>query len=359
MSKAFDTVDHNILISKLEHYGVRGTPLRWFESYLSNRQQYVEFNGVRSESCEIKCGVPQGSILGPLLFLLYINDLCNVSKVVDFILFADDTNIFFSHKDFNLLPGILNSEMLKLTHWCRANKLSINFKKSNFMVFRPPQRRQTLDISMQIDNNAIKRVKETVFLGVILDEHLSCKPHILSVSRKISKSIGIIYKSSFCLPKTSLRSLYYSLVYPYLIYCVSVWGSTYQSNLNRIIVLQKKIIRIISKVSFDAHTGVLFKEQEILKFSDIYLYQIGKFMYLFKRSLLPNYFRDMFTLASQIHSYKTRNSNLFYIPYCRTNLRKFSIRFQGPSFFNSLSREIQNSETISLFGKRLKKFLLS
>ena len=101
-----------------------------------------------------------------------------------------------------------------------------------------------------------------------------------------------------------------------------MWGSTYQSNLNRILVLQKKIIRIISKVSFDAHTRVLFKEQEILKFSDIYLYQIGKFMSLFNRSLLPNYFRDMFTLASQIHSYNTRNSNLFYIPYCRTNLRK-------------------------------------
>ena len=216
-------------------------------------------------------GAPGFYTRSPTLSTLYLNDLCNVSKVVDFILFADDTNIFFSHKDFNLLPGILNSEMLKLTQWCRANKLSINFKKSNLMVFRPPQRRKILDISIQIDNNAIEHVKETVFLGVILDEHLPWKPHILSVSRKISKSIGIIYKSSFCLPKTSVRSLYYSLVYPYLIYCVSVWGSTYQSNLNRIIVLQKKIIRIISKVSFDAHTGVLFKEQEILKFSDIYL----------------------------------------------------------------------------------------
>ena len=154
-------------------------------------------------------------------------------------------------------------------------------------------------------------------------------------------------------------SLYCSLVYPYLTYCVSVWGSTYQSNLNLIIILQKKIIRIISKVSFDAHTGVLFKEQQVLKFSDIYLYQIGNCMYLFKRGLLPNYFRDMFTLASQIHSYNTRNSSLFYIPHCRTNFRKFSIRFQGPTFFNSLSREIQNSESISLFGKRLKKFLLS
>ena len=138
-----------------------------------------------------------------------------------------------------------------------------------------------------------------------------------------------------------------------------MWGSTYQSNLNRIIILQKKIIRIISKDSFDAPTGFLFKEQEILKFSDIYLYQIGKFIYLFKRGLLPNYFRNIFTLASQIHSYNTRNSSLFYIPHCRTNFRKFSVRFQGPSFFSSLSREIQNSESVSLFGKRLKKILLS
>ena len=108
------------------------------------------------------------------------------------------------------------------------------------MVFRPRQRRQTLDLSLQIDNNNIDCVKETVFLGVILDEHLSWKPHILSVSRKISKSIGIIYKSSFCLPKTSLHCLYYSLVYPYLLYCVSVWGSTYQSNLRRVFNLQKE-----------------------------------------------------------------------------------------------------------------------
>ena len=131
----------------------------------------------------------------------------------------------------------------------------------------------------------------------------------LASLEKISKSIGIIYKSSFCLPKTSLHCLYYSLVYPYLIYCVSVWGSTYQSNLSGVFILQKKIIRIISKVSFDSHTDVLFKEHGILKFFDIYFYQIGKFMYLFKKG-----FRNMFTLASQLHSRYTRNCNLYYIP---------------------------------------------
>ena len=246
--------------------------------------------------------------------------------------------------------------MSKLTQWCRANKLSINFKKSNFMVFRPRQRRQTLDLSLQIDNNNIDCVKETVFLGVILDEHLSWKLHILSVSRKISKSI--IYKSSFCLPKTSLHCLYYSLVYPYLLYCVSVWGSTYQSNLRRVFNLQKKIIRIISKVSLDSHTDALFKEHGILKFFDINFYQIGKFMYLFKKGLLPNYFCNMFTFASQLHSHYTRNCNHYYIPPCRTNIRNFSIRFQGPKFFNSLSPEIQNSESIRSFGNRLKTFLL-
>ena len=138
-----------------------------------------------------------------------------------------------------------------------------------------------------------------------------------------------------------------------------MWGSTYQSNLSRIFILQKKITRIISKFSFDSHTDVLFKELGILKFFDIYFYQIVKFMYLFKRVLLPYYFRDMFTLASQVHSYYTRNCNPYYIPPCGTYVRNLSIWFQGPTFFNSLSPEIQNSESIRLFGKRLKKCLLS
>ena len=236
----------------------------WFASYLSNRQQFVQFNDTSSLHL-IKCGVPQGSILGPLLFLIYVNDLCDVSKVLDFVLVADDTNIFFSHNNVNLIEKTVNEELLKLTSWCQTNKLSINHTKSKFMVFKPRQKRQNLDIKLEISNCAIERVRDTIFLGVILDENLTWKQHIANVTRKISKSVGIIYKSSFCFPVTSLRTLNYGLVYPYLIV-------SYPTNLNRIAILQKKNVRIISNKPLDAHTEPIFKDLQILKFSNIYLF---------------------------------------------------------------------------------------
>ena len=347
LSKAFDTVNHDILVAKLEFYGVRGVALEWFESYLSCRSQFVQYNGYSSSSKYIKRGVPQGSILGPLLFLLYINDLCDVSKALDFILFADDTNIFYSHKDQNYLMEIVTTELKKLSSWFQASKLSINIKKSNFILFKTKQNRRKLDLHFLIN----------LFLGVILDEHLSWKPQIQNVARKISKSIGIICKSSFFLNKNSLCTLYYSLVYPYLHYCASVWGSTYQSNLKRLITLQKRVIRIISKSTFDAHTNPIFKNLNILKFENLIKLQIGKIMYLYKNGLLPDSFNDMFLLHSDVHSYNTKK-NSFRLLHCRTNVRKFSLRFQGPKLYNSFSPDVQNAPSFALFTSKLKIYLL-
>ena len=146
--------------------------------------------------------------------------------------------ITFSHSNADFLERTLYEELLKLTPWCQANKLSINYSKSKFMVFR--QKRQNLDLKLEIIYCAIEQVKETMFLGVILGENLTWKQHIANVARKISKTTGMIYKSSFCLPVFSLRTLYYSLVYPYLIYCFSLGINFYPTNLNRIVKLQKK-----------------------------------------------------------------------------------------------------------------------
>ena len=172
----------------------------------------------------------------------------------------------------------MNSEMKNLSEWFIANKLSLNIKKSNYIIFTPRQKRQTLDLLLEINNHRLERVKETSFLGVILDESLTWKSHISYVASKISKSIGIIYSSSFCLIRLTLRTLYFALVYPYLNYCVIIWGATYPSNLNRLLLLQKEVVRILSNASYDAHTSPLFKSKMILKFEDIYLLNLGKFI---------------------------------------------------------------------------------
>ena len=134
-SKAFDTVDHDILLCKLEHYGIRGSALNWFASYLMGRRQYVTYNGTSSQMKTIQCGVPQGSILGPILFRIYINDLVNVCKNLMSILFADDTNRFKSGKDPTALQNTINSELQQVSIWLKVNRLSLNIKKKTFYAF--------------------------------------------------------------------------------------------------------------------------------------------------------------------------------------------------------------------------------
>ena len=218
LKKAFDTVNHNILLDKLRYYGIKGKSLKWLESYLQNRKQYIVYNRLKTSTKTVNCGVPQGFILGPLLFLLYVNDLCKSSELLKTIMFADDTNLFFSGKDTNLLFKSVNRELEHINEWFKANKLSLNIKKTNYILFYPKRKEDLIPLKLPellIDSKPITRVKNTKFLGVIIDENITWKNHISTVENKISKNLDILYKAKLLLNKNVLK-IYISLLYHYI-----------------------------------------------------------------------------------------------------------------------------------------------
>ena len=242
LSKAFDTINHKILISKLEHYGIRGICQKWFENYLSDRKQIVKYNITKSDTMTMTSGVPQGSILGPLLFLLYINDIQNCSNLTSIILFADDTSISHSHKCLKTLNKTIQSELNKISNWLIVNKLSINTLKTKFMVFRSSKKKQNYNVTISINDKKIEQVKKTTFLGVIIDEYLTWNDHLSLIHNKLLRSAAIISKSRHYLNIKARKLLYYALVYPYLIYSNIIWGSTYKKRILRLINIKKKAL---------------------------------------------------------------------------------------------------------------------
>ena len=356
-SKAFDCINHDILLQKLHYYGIRGIALEWFKNYLSDRKQFVYFNNTKSNFRNITCGVPQGSILGPILFLIYINDIVNVSNILFPILFADDSNVFHAGKDPNEMIEVMNIELNKLLTWLKVNKLSLNVKKTHFMFFCPPNKKVKLSNTLSIQGQSIDQVKETRFLGVMVDDKLSWASHINYISKKISKGIGILCKARKYLPKSCLITLYYSFVYPYLNYCLEVWGKTTENIVSKIFKLQKRAIRIISNKPWRAHTDPLFDELKILPLHKIYVYKIGILMFKFSQNLLPSIFDNIFSRNSQIHGHNTRQ--LFHIPLIIRLKRQSTVTYQGPIIGNYFAKRLNHNRTINTYKKDLRTYLRS
>ena len=232
LSKAFDTVDHSILLRKLELHGITGKNHDFFQSYLSDRKQYIQFDNERKTDLQtVSCGVPQGSIFGPLLFLLYVNDLPNSSALLDPIMFADDTNLFYTHSDIKCLFLTVNNELKNINEWFISNKLSLNVKKTKYTFFHKPSKKDDIPLllpKLVIDKNQIKKEESIKFLGVLLDENLSWKEHIKYIENKIAKNIGLLYKAKQYLDKKCLKSLYFSYIHPYLNYANIAWARNMQ-----------------------------------------------------------------------------------------------------------------------------------
>ena len=353
LKKAFDTVDHRILLRKLYAYGIRGALLKWFESYLTSRTQYVAFNGTNSDIHYVKSGVPQGSIFGPLLFILYMNDICSVSKLLFTFLYADDTCVMLSGKDLNDLIAVLNVELISLCDWLKSNKLSLNTQKTFFMVFHRARLKSANCNDLVIDNASITRVYSAKYLGIIIDVKFNWIEHITYIKNKISKAIGIMYKARQYLNKSSLVNLYYSYVYPYLTYCIEVWGCAYPTHLQCLFLLQKKIIRIITFSHYLAHTEPLFMSLEILPLEKIFYPRCGLMMYKYHNNLLPCSISQLYAKNDSIHDHNTRCSNLLRVPIGSKSFTSVSARI-----WNVLNNIIIFDVPISKFKSLLKQYLL-
>ena len=333
--------------------------LQWFQSYLIERQQFVTYNGVSSHKKTIKCGVPQSSILGPLLFLVYINDLCHVYNKSIPILFADDTNLFFRDTDPKVMESEINTELDRISLWLKVNKLSLNIKKTHYMIFNL-KKKCCCDVMLRIDKQLIEEVSETKFLGVVIDNGLKWKKTYSVYVKKKSKGIGMIIKARHCLNKNALTTLYYSLIYPYMTYCNHIWGCSAASNINKISVLQKKVIRIICRMKPRDSCEPMYSALGIMRFSDVNVYFICKFMFRVCQGDVPEIFRAYFRFNSEIHNYFTRQCDYLHVPIVKSNLGKSNIRYRGVIIWNYIiSKGVDLDISEAVFVKMVKRIVVN
>ena len=281
LSKAFDTVNHSILLHKLELYGIKVKCLNWFKSYLKGRQQFVSL--VRYENC----GVPQGFILGPLLFLIYMNDLLRNSSKLTPIMFADDTNLFISNSNIANLFETIIEELRKVANWFKSITLFLNISKTKYNLFHSTKKRKDIPNilpPLHIDNVPFKREFVTKFLGLYLDQNTSWKHHIKIVSTKVCKSIGILYRTRCILSKFLREQLYFSFINCYLNYANIAWASTNKSKLQALYGHQKNAARIINFKDKFTFAKPLLGAMTVYEMN---IFQILCFMYLCKNGNTP------------------------------------------------------------------------
>ena len=363
LEKAFDTVNHKILIAKLDHIGIRGVANQWIESYLKNRNQTVKLNGFTSQSKNISCGVPQGSILGPLLFLIYINDMNKAFDKCSVYHFADDTNLLFSHKNPLVIQKTMNKELTYLFQWLCANRLSLNVAKTEFILFQPPRMTPENRIILKLNGTKIHASFKIKYLGIILDHRLTWKPHLTELSKKLSRSVGMLFKIRDLCPTTVLRSLYFSIFNSHLSYGLPIWGNANCFYVDKIFKIQKMAIRAISFADFNAHSAPLFKKLEILTLKDLYQKQLASLLWDLDHNELPISLSKLFQKRDEAHSHSTRLavSNKYTVK--KTNSTRYGVKsfqVEGAILLNNLKdRDINNnSNTKTTFLMKFKKSIL-
>lgn len=363
LKKAFDLVDHTLLLEKLAKYGIRGPVLKWFRSYLLNREQCVRVQNTLSQLGTIKCGVPQGSVLGPVLFLIYVNDLCNGQFGGKLTAFADDTALCYVGDSWEGIGGLMNGDLELLKWWFSKNKMILSTEKTTYLNF---SLRQNISFPNNIfykcldclfnnticQNKCIKVLKgeKVKYLGLLLDMNLNWKYHIEYLKSKLNILIRFFYMLKEICSVDVMRNVYFALVHSRIQYGITCWGGTYLSNLRPIVVQQKHIIRLMNKRSLRHPSWPLFVDLRVLPLRYVFVYKILKIFYM--RS-------NCFHIHVNRYEGNLRHQRSFQVPKPTLTYFKNTFDFLGPRIFNELPQDIKNCQSLKLFLRKLRNWLFT
>ncbi len=358
IQKAFDSIDHDVLLEKMIFYGVSQNELKWFQSYLTNRYQQCQINGVLSKKGKTISGVPQGSILGPLLFLIYINDLPNCLKSTVPCLYADDTQIFTSSHDPTKISDNLNSDLENITDWLIVNKLQSHPTKTKMMVIGS---RHNLNVkvadlrsNIKINNNDVSPVFSQKCLGIYLDERLAFDVHIEKLCKKICAGIGVLRRIKPFVPRDSLLKLYKSLIQPYFDYCSPLWDTCAKTLKDNLQTLQNRAARVISGENYDVRSEDILQS---LKLDSLDVRRKKLKSVLLCKVLngisAPCLRENLVRLNVLPRGYELRDSETdLKLPKPKTNFLKRSFQYSASTLWNDLSTEAKKATNLNEF-KRL------
>jgi hypothetical protein len=353
-SKAFDTVDHVILLQKLSRYGVRGSSLRLLESYLSNRHHYVCIDNSTSATLQSEVGVPQGSCLGPLLYLIYANDLNYLIADILLILFADDTALVDRNVNVKFLIFLMNTYLSKISDWCNFNKLAINIEKTKWILF---SNKKTVVPKLMINFAEIERVKNYKYLGFMLDDRLTYRYHIKCLTSTMARYRYITMKVKSFLTDESAKTFYYGLVHSRVSYGLLVWGGVFieGASADRLCRLQDRIVLNLFSGEGDTRNNVnaIYKRNEILKFADLYRVKLCTCIYKIKNENYAPFLRESIELYSRVNHYDVRHLNEYNIPFPQVRSIKYNFLYRGLVLWNNLPLDIKNSPNSESFFKRM------